>query len=384
MSPPSSGRSAAPPASRLLLATRKGLLILDRVPTSSTGWSVTGHHFQGARVSYACRDPRTDTLWACLDHGHWGVKLHRSRDGGGTWDEVPLAYPDGEMEARGPNEADGDVTRKPAATKYAWVLQPGPASQPGRLYCGTEPGGLFVSDDDGDTWTLNRGLWDHPSRVAGQWFGGGRDSAAIHSICIHPEDPDHLWVGVSVAGVFETVDGGVTWTPRNLGQRIDFLPPGEYEVGADPHHVVLHPRDPSRLWQQNHCGVYRSDDGAATWVEVGEADTDVHFGFPIGVDAEDPDVAWVVPAISDEDRRAIDGALAVWRTEDAGASWQRLDDGLPQADCHDVVFRHALDVRGDVLAMGSTTGNLWVSSDRGDSWVSLGQHLPPIASVRFA
>jgi photosystem II stability/assembly factor-like uncharacterized protein len=358
------------PSDTLILGTRKGFLLLQR---AAGNWSVIQRAHLGVPVAYATAHPRSGTLWACLDHGHWGQKLQRSGDGGATWEEVPAPkYPD---DAR---MQDGT----PATLRYLWVLSPGGPEENGRLYIGTEPGGLFRSDDGGESFHLVEGLWDHPSRMNG-WFGGGRDNPGIHSIMVDPRDSRRMLVGVSCAGVFETTDGGLTWEPRNRGLRATFLPDPESEVGHDPHFVAACAADPDILWQQNHCGIFRSTDGGRNWQGISQQDGPAHFGFAIAADPSDPARAWVVPAASDEQRMAIDGALCVCRTDDGGETWQTFRQGLPQSDCYDLVFRHGLDISGDRLAFGTTTGNVFVSDDAGESWECVGQHFPPVYSVRF-
>ena len=356
--------------SRFILGTRKGLLIFEN---SGGDWKMIRQAHVGIPVSYATVDPRTGTLWACLDHGHWGQKLQRSRDEGVTWEEVTApAYREGDEIKEG----------EPATLRYLWVLEPDGDAEGHRLYIGTEPGGLFQSDDGGDHFELVESLWDHPSRQE-QWFGGGRDHAGIHSVIVDNRDARRVLVGVSCAGVFETIDGGETWKPRNRGLKATFLPDPAAEVGHDPHLLVACRSNPDILWQQNHCGIFRSTDGAESWEDVGMKDGPAHFGFAIAVDEEEGDTAWVVPAVGDEVRVAIDGALCVCRTEDGGKSWKALRDGLPQEGCYDLVLRHALDVCGDTLAFGSTTGNVFVSGDRGDRWRILSHHLAPVYSARF-
>lgn len=358
-------------SSTLILGTRKGLLCLER---KGKEWRVAQEAYRGIPVTYATTDPRTGLLWAGVGHGHWGVKLYRSRDLGATWEEVPAPkYPAGAEIKAG----------QPATLSYLWMLAPGGMDQPDRLYAGTEPGGLFQSDDGGKSFDLVEGLWNHPSREE-QWFGGGRDHPGIHSIIVDPRDSQRLLVGVSCAGVFETRDGGRSWEPRNQGLYASFLPDPQAEVGHDPHLLVACPGHPDLLWQQNHCGIFRSTDGSRSWQDVSQPGGPAYFGFPIAVDHHDPETAWVVPAISDDMRMAIDGALCVCRTEDGGKSWTALRAGLPQQGCYDVVYRHALDISEDRLAFGTTTGNLFVSDDRGESWDCPGNYFPPIYSVRFA
>lgn len=355
----------------ILLGTRKGLLMLERRPN---GWQIARTAFAGAPVAFAMEDPRTGTFWATLDHGHWGQKLHRSRDRGVTWDEVTSPkYPEGaEL---------GDGTA--ASLRYLWVLAPGGADQPGRIYAGTEPGALFVSDDDGENFSMVESLWNHESRKTA-WFGGGRDQPGIHSIIVDPRDSKHVQIGISCAGVFETTDGGASWAPCNKGLKATFLPNPDAEVGHDPHFVDFCLADPDVLWQQNHCGVFRSANGGESWDAVHEEGGPVDFGFAIAADQNDPNTAWVVPAENDDKRMAHSGSVMVGRTEDAGKTWTHLRNGLPQENCYDIVYRHALANSGDTLAFGSTTGNAWVSENRGDNWSTLGNYLPPIYSVRFA
>lgn len=355
----------------LILGTRKGLLLLER---KGGKWQTTLEAFAGIPVTFAATDPRTGYLWAGVGHGHWGPKLHRSRDGGANWEEVPAPkYPE-----------DAEIKPgQPATLTYLWTVVPGGADQPDRLYIGTEPGGLFQSDDGGESFRLVEELWNHPSRQD-HWFGGGRDQPGLCSIVVDPRDSRRVLVGVSVGGVFETTDGGETWTPRNRGLKACYLPDPDAEVGHDPHLVVACPADPDVLWQQNHCGIFRSTDGGRQWRDVSSPDGPARYGFPIAVDARDPDTAWVVPAISDEQRMAVGQSLCVCRTEDGGQSWRELRRGLPQEDCYDLVYRHALDLSGERLAFGSTTGNLFLSDDGGESWAALRHYLPPIYSVRFA
>ena len=354
----------------LLLGTRKGLLVF----VWRDGWRFVAEHFIGIPVAYATEDERTGFWWACLDHGHWGQKLHRSRNRGVSWEEMPApAYPPGAEVRPG----------QPASVRYLWTLVPGGADQPERLYLGTEPGGLFRSDDSGASWQLVESLWNHASRPAA-WFGGGREEAGIHSIVADPRDSRRVLVGVSCAGVFGTADDGATWVPQNRGLKANYLPDPEAEVGHDPHCVALCPAQPEVVWQQNHCGIFPSTDAGASWVEVSESNGPARFGFAIAPHPTDPLTAWVVPAVADENRVAVERALVVCRTRDGGQTWEPLRRGLPQEHCYDLILRHALDLAGERLVFGSTTGNVFTSNDSGDSWEMLGGHFPPVYSVRLA
>ncbi len=356
---------------KLLVGTRKGLLIMSR---AGADWAIESARFEGIAVPYAMRDPRDDTLWVALDHGHWGGKLQRSRDGGATWQEVPAPkYPAGAT-------VPPDFTT-PAATSYIWLIEPGGADEPQRLYVGTEPGGLFVSDDGGDSFQLMESLWHHPTNK--HWFGAGRDHPGCCSIVVDPRDSRHLIAGISVGGVYVSHDAGETWQARNRGLYADYLPDPHHDFGHDPHIILASPSNPDVLWQQNHCGIYRSENGGLQWQDISEQDGPAGFGFALALDAQDERVAWVAPAVSAEYRVPVDRALRICRTEDGGRTWQDLRAGLPQENAYDLIFRHALDARGDTLAFGTTAGNFYVSDDRGDSWRCLAHNLAVVYSVRF-
>jgi len=390
---------------KILLGTHKGTLVLDRKASGS--WALRPIAHAGMSISYAARDPRDGTLWAAMDLAHWGPKLSRSKDDGATWENLTqIAYPKGarfveqHLPAPGQDASDRPTTYKEATLLKIWVLAFGAASQPGTIHAGTLPGGLLTSHDGGETWELNRALWNHPSRGGDLFAGdatsknewGGTPAAiaygefvpGIHSIAVDPRDPDRILVGVSSAGVLATTDGGKTWEGRNRGMLNDYLPKPEAEWGHDPHFVTHCASQPDILWQQNHCGVFTSGDDAKTWRRVSKKDQAVHFGFPVAVDARDGRTAWVVPATGDDRRMAVGGALFVARTRDGGETWETLRRGLPQEHAYDVVYRHALDVSGDRVCFGSTTGNVYVSEDRGDSWRCIGNNVPPVHSVRFA
>ena len=353
----------------LLLGTRKGLLVWEK---KNGRWEHVREAFPGIPVSYVTLDERTGILWTALDHGHWGPKLHCSQDMGETWTEIATPhYPEGSV------RSDGE----PATNSYIWIVQPGGDDQPNRIYVGTEPGGLFQSNDGGETFELVSSLWEHPSR--NNWFGGGRDHPGVCSIVIDPNDSQHIYIGISVGGVYESTDGGVTWDGCNKGLWADYLPDPYAEYGHDPHFMLMSPADHRVLWQQNHCGIFRTADGAKQWENISQKDVPAYFGFPIALDENDPEVAWVAPAISAEYRIPVDRALCISRTEDGGKTWTALRDGLPQDNCYDIIFRHALDNTGDSLAFGTTAGNVYLSDDRGDHWEKLTGNLAVVYSVRF-
>jgi photosystem II stability/assembly factor-like uncharacterized protein len=367
---------------RILVGSRKGLFTIRRGRESR--WAIDRTDFLGDHVSLTGHDPRSGALYAAFQHGHFGAKLHRSNDGGQTWPECGKpVYPE-----KPADEVDLDPVRgTPIAwnVERVWELVPGTAASPGLLWLGTIPGGLFRSRDGGDSWELVRSLWDMPERK--RWAGGGADLPGLHSVCVDPRDDDHLFVAVSTGGVWETTDGARTWTVRGNGLIARYMPPDMQgdPIMQDAHRVVQCRERPGHLWMQHHNGIFRTTDGARTWTEITTA-TPSTFGFGVVVHPRDPDTAWFVPAHKDEQRLPLDGRLVVTRTRDGGRSFQELRRGLPQVHAYDLTFRHALDIdaTGDCLAFGTTTGSLYVSNDGGEAWQCVGEHLPPIDSVRFA
>ena len=364
---------------RILVATRKGLFTFARVGGS---WQVERTAFLGDPVGIVHADPRDRSIYAALEHGHFGAKLHRSQDGGATFEEI--AVPQYPAQPEGEEDLD-PVQQKPIPWKLKriWALAHGRDDQPGRLWAGTIPGGVFRSDDHGASWTLMESLWRDPRRR--QWFGGGADYPGVHSVCVHPQNGRDVIVGVSCGGAWRTQDDGNSWEVCSQGMRAAYMPPDRAldPVVQDPHLVVQCPAEPDRLWTQHHNGVFTSADGGAEWNEIEPAVSG--FGFAVAVHPREPGTAWFIPGVKDEKRIPVDGALVVTRTRDAGQSFDVLRQGLPQEHAYDIVFRHALDIdrSGDRLAFGSTTGNVWFSADQGDSWQTLSSHLPPVYCVRF-
>jgi hypothetical protein len=318
-----------------------------------------------------------DTVHAALDLGHFGAKLWR-RNGGGAWREVaaPMfpAKPEG----------DGDEDPHPWSLGKIWVFEPG--GVPGRIWAGTMPGGLFRSDDGGQSWSLNEPLWRMPDRR--KWNGvAGGEQPGIGSVLVDPRNPRDIRIGVSTAGVWSSSDEGATWKLINRGMYAEYMPPElrEDPISQDVHRLSRCAARPEVVWCQHHNGVFRSEDAGATWREV-SAIRPAKFGFAVAAHPHDPNTAWFVPATKDERRIPVDGKVVVARTRDGGRSFEVLTKGLPQRHAYDLVWRHALDVdeSGDRLAFGSTSGGLWISEDGGDSWAMPEARLPPIASVRFA
>lgn len=366
---------------RLLVATRKGLFDLRR---TKMGWKIQNTSFLGDHVSAVLRDPRDGSLYAGLNHGHFGCKMQRSDDDGKTWNEIGCpAYPEGEV-IHAP-EWNVDKQPKPASLELIWILEPGGDNQQDTIWAGTIPGGLFKSNDKGATWELVRPLWDREERK--EWFGGGFDRPGIHSIYLRPGRPDHMTVGVSCGGVWRSNDAGKNWELLGSGLRAEYMPPerqGELAI-QDPHRIAACASAPDTMWVQHHNGIFKSIDGANTWTEITNVKPSV-FGFGVVVHPRKPDTAWFAPAIKDEKRIPVGGQLVITRTRDGGKTFEQLTSGLPQEHCYDLVFRHALDIdnNGDRLAFGSTTGSLFASDNQGDHWEHVSAHLPPIYAVRFA
>jgi photosystem II stability/assembly factor-like uncharacterized protein len=356
----------------LHVGTRKGLFTLR-------GAAIARISFLGAPVTAVV--PRDQMLYAAVGHGHFGAKLHRSRDGGETWEEIAAPrWPEKPADADDRNPITGAAW--PWSLDQIWILEPDPRG-PQALWCGTIPGGLFHSADGGASWRLVRSLWDRPERK--QWFGGGYDFPGIHSISVDPSDPRRVLAGVSCGGAWLTEDGGESWSVASRGMFAAYAPPEQAEnpVIQDPHRIVRCSGAPDVFWAQHHNGVFRSTDGARSWKEIKINPSS--FGFAVAVHPRDPDTAWFVPAIKDEVRVPVEGALVVTRTRDGGKSFETLRSGLPQRHAYHLVYRHGLEVAPDgrTLAMGSTTGALWLSGDAGDSWTALSQDLPPVYCVRF-
>jgi hypothetical protein len=364
----------------LWIATRKGLFLLD--PADS--WRVTTPSFLGDPVSMVLDDPRDGAVYAALNLGHFGSKLHRSADRGKTWEELSVpSYAD--LPADPPAaDAPADAPLPQAPTlKQIWALEAGGVEQPGRLWAGTLPGGLFRSDDGGGHWSLVRSLWDVPERR--NWFGGGYDWPGIHSIAVDPRNARHVFVGVSCGGAWATEDDGTSWQCRATGMFAEYMPPSRRDDPSiqDPHRIAVCRHQPDAMWTQHHNGIFRSTNRGREWTHVASARPSA-FGFAVAAHPHEPQTAWFVPAIKDERRVPVDARLVVSRTRDGGGTFDVLERGLPSPS-FDLIYRHALDVddSGQVLAMGSTTGGLWLSEDGGDSWRTLSTHLPPVYAVRF-
>jgi photosystem II stability/assembly factor-like uncharacterized protein len=372
-----------PPRLVLLVATRKGTWLYRGDPARRR-WLADGPHFLGHIISHLVLDPRDRrTLLMAAKTGHLGPTIYRSTDLGRSWKEAvrPPAFP------KAPEGETGRVV------DHTFWLTPGHASEPDVWYAGTSPQGLFRSEDGGVTWEPVAGLNDHPEyRV---WMGGEQDGTpdgpTLHSINVDPRDPAHLYLAMSSGGVHESLDAGRTWTPIIKGlEVVEELDPTNVTF-HDPHCVRVCPTAPDRLYQQNHCGIYRLDRPSDEWVRVGRTMPkrvgDV--GFPMVVHPRDPDTVWVFPMDGTMvwPRTSPNGKPAAYVTRNAGRTWRRLDAGMPEAQGWWTVKRQAMtaDARDPVgLYFGTTSGELWSSRDEGERWTCIGRHLPEIYAVETA
>jgi hypothetical protein len=358
---------------RAWIASRKGLFSLQK---QDGRWALGPIAFLGEPVSMVLADPRDGALYAALNLGHFGVKLHRKDAGAEHWTEIAApAYP------LKPEDASDPVDW---SVKFIWSLACGGADQPGAIWAGTLPGGLFRSSDRGESWALVSSLWDAPERR--EWFGGGYDVPGIHSICVDPRDSRHVLVGISCGGAWVTHDGGDNWRLSAKGMRASYMPPERVDDQniQDPHRIAGARDTPDQLWCQHHNGIWRSSNFGADWQEVSTAPLS-NFGFAVAVHPGDGNTAWFAPAQADQTRIPSDAALAVTRTTDGGKSFTALRNGLPQQHCYDLIYRHGLAVADDgrTLLMASTTGNVWLSENSGDSWQTISNSMPPVYSVCF-
>jgi len=356
----------------LLVGTMKGGFIF-RADAGRTNWAEAGPYFPGRSVyafDYDGRNQR-QRLWAAVNSSYWGSFLSSSNDFGKTWSDPEsynIKFPEG-----------SDVS-----LKQIWQIVNDPHDQD-TLYCGVEPAALFKSTDAGQTWSLDRGLFDHPHRP--QWMPGG-GGLCLHTILPDPSNRERMWIAISTGGVYRTEDGGQTWEPRNQGICARFLPPDQQypEWGQCVHKVVSHPSNPDRMFLQHHWGVYRSEDAGDSWQDIGRG-LPSDFGFAMEIDPNDGNTVYIIPIESDEFRCTPEAKLRVYRTQNGGESWQPLANGLPQEDAFETILRDNMKADRNSptgLYFGTRNGKLFGSADGGESWTMIREGLPPITCVKTA
>jgi hypothetical protein len=368
-------------AVQLLVGTPKGAFILDS-DERRTDWALRGPLCEGWPIHDLIVEPKSGAILAAGGSPWYGPAVWRSDDDGATWthSSAGLSYGDGgEGTGGGGGDAGADGSGDAPPITTIWSLAVAPD---GAILAGVEPAGLFRSEDGGATWSHVSGLRDHPSRPGWQPGAGG---LIAHTIIPHPTDPDRAWVGISAVGVFETRDRGKTWEARNQGVRADFIPGPSPETGQCVHKFAMAAGEPETLYQQNHCGQYRSTDGGATWTDLSANGLPSQFGFPLVTHPRDPKTFWVIPLKPPEEGRYLpDAKGAVWRTQDRGETWTRGFEGLPQHDAFLSVLREAMardTLEPAGVSFGTKTGQLWHSADEGDHWNLVTGNLPEIWAV---
>jgi len=352
----------------LLVGTTKGAFLLQSNARGKR-WKVGGPYFHGQAVYAMAYDGRMGQhrVWASTQ-SIWGTLLRSSDDFGKSWTnphQAAIRFPE-----------DSGVS-----LNNIWQISLGRPDEPNVLYCGVEPAALFESRDSGETWSLVRGLFDHPHRH--RWMPGN-GGLALHTIVLDPTNQQRMYVGISAGGVYRSDDGGRTWTAQNQGIRATFLPNKYPEFGQCIHKLVMHQTHPERLFLQNHWGLYRSDDYAENWVDIANG-VPSDFGFAMVIHPKNPDWVYIVPVESDEFRCTCDGRLRIYRTRNAGASWEPLMRGLPQKGAHETVLRDAMTTDSfDPVGIyfGTRSGKIFGSTDEGRTWQKIVEGLPPVVCLR--
>lgn len=366
----------------LLVSTRKGAWLFQS-DHKRKKWNINGPHFLGQIINHMVLDPRDGrTLLVAASTGHLGPTMFRSTNLGRKWSEVskPPAFAKSE-EGKG------------RSVNHTFWLAPCHANEPNAWYAGTSPQGLFRSDDGGETWAPFSSINDDAKFR--EWMGsqqdGTPDGPKLHSIIIDPRDPKHLYFGMSGGGVHESLDQGKTWQPILKGMEVVAGFDASNPMFHDPHCVRICPSNPDRLYQQNHCGIYRLDRPSQEWERIGKTMPKKigDIGFPMVVHPRDDKTAWVLPmdGTSVWPRTSPDGKPAVYVTRNSGKSWKRLDDGLPTSQAWWTVKRQAMtsDTQKDIgLYFGTTSGELWLGRNEGESWHCIARHLPEIYAVEVA
>jgi len=347
-----------------MVGTRKGAFVLTSDDGRKT-WKGSGPHLKGNEILHMAYDRRSGTMFAAVNSGHWGPTVAQSEDLGRNWtaSKTPPKFP----------------KESGLSVKKVWHIRPGSEEEPGVVYAGVDPACLFKSDDGGRTWRVNEAMMNHSTRKKWQPGAGGM---CLHTILPDERDPEKMHIAISAVGTLFTGDGGRSWKFQNKNVLADFLPDKYPVYGQCVHKLAVNPSRPNVIFQQNHCGVYRSDDAGESWKDI-RNNLPSRFGFPVAVDANEPKRAYVAPLEGDFSRIPPKGHFAVWGTDNVGQEWFKLDTGLP-AESYFVVLRDGMvadqeDPCG--IYFGTTTGQLYASRDQGERWERVADTFPPILSV---
>lgn len=356
---------------KLLVGTSKGLITYEIHKDKIVELEV---NFEGLDVS-AIHQHFDGRVLVSISHKHWGEKLFSRETGRKVWKELNVPKFDADQVT---------VSGKKASLKQIWSIHHGGESHSDRIWIGTEPGALFKSEDGGMTYELVKALWNHPSRLTKkQWFGAGKDLPFVHSITLNPKDADQMYISVSCAGIFKSDDGGEKWNVVNRGMKATYLPHPTPEAGYDPHLMLMHQKENNILWQQNHCGIFRSMNGGDFWNDVSGEKGFPGYGFAIAIDEENIDEAWVIPVADETNRVPTSLELRVLTTKDGGQSWVNSSQGLPSEKFFGIVLRNGFVKSGDCLVFGTTNGNIYFSHNRGESWIKGTSNLAKVSYLSF-
>jgi len=356
---------------QILVGTDKGLIEYSLL---NDDFKLKEIHFLGFPIGGVNYHQSSGSWRAAVNHKHWGPKIHHSTNGGKQWQEIGAPkFPLNIIDKHG----------NKTVIKNIWEIAHATNADPDEFYVGVEPAAIFRTKDGGSNYEFIRGLWEHPSRS--EWLGGGKGTMDpfLHSITIDPLDKSHIYVGISCAGVFETWNGGITWDAINKGLIADYLPNPKAEVGHDPHTLKMSKSNNKVIWQQNHCGIFKTSDGGKHWDNISDGKGIANYGFAMAIDEENDNRAWVIPSHSDSLRIPHDNALCVCITEDGGKTWLEQREGLPQEASFDIALRHALDIKEGHLVFGTNNGNLYHSPDYGAHWETVSQNLSTVRSVKI-
>jgi len=348
----------------LLVGTKKGVFVY----TSDGGrkrWKGSGPFLKGNEIYHAVYDGRNKEILASVNSGHWGPTIARSDDMGASWkhSETPPKFP----------KSSG------ISVERIWHITPGPEDEPGAVYAGVAPACLFRSEDGGKKWSVNEALLKHRTRKRWQPGAGG---LCLHTVLLYKGKKKRMHIAISAVGTMFTEDGGKGWSFQNKNVLADFQPIKYPEFGQCVHKVAYNPSRPNTLYQQNHCGVYRSDDAGKNWIDI-RNNLPSRFGFPIAVDANDPDRVYVAPLEGDFSRIPPKGRFAIWASDNRGKEWEKMDEGIPR-ESYFTVLREGMVSDGEDpcgVYFGTTTGRLYIGRNQGREWESISEGLPPILSL---